>query len=56
MLLSKAVPGAGHHQPSPPRTQVNFAVGLRTVACCLKEPLMVVIIMVIFAISDNFLV
>ena len=56
MLLSEAIPGVGCHQPSSPRTQVDFAVDLRAVACCLKQPLMVIIIMVIFAISDNFLV
>lgn len=45
----------GHHQPSSPRIQVNFVVGPRAIACCLKQPL-TVIIMVIFAISANFLV
>lgn len=51
MLLSEPTPGVGHHQRSSPRTQVNFMVGLRAIACCVKRPLMV-----IFAIPDHLLV
>lgn len=40
---------------SPAITSQNSVAGLRAIACCLKQPLMVVV-MVIFAISDNFLV
>ena len=34
--LQGCAPGAGHHQPSSPGTQVSFAAALRAVACSLK--------------------
>lgn len=53
-LLPEAAPAVGHHQPSSPGTQVTVVLGLMAVPHCLKQPL-VVIVMVIFAISDNSL-
>lgn len=44
-------------EPPSPQIWVTFAVGGRAVACCLRQSLVViVVIMVIFAVSDCFLV